>query len=252
MVYSSFYKKEGQSIDTEYDFQIKIDLPNTTRKLKIVIEKQQDEISNAISDSSVSRNKSASRDGKAPAKRQTHYTAGANLVLKQSEYFASLLHFGIRLDMPLNPVVKIDLQKEINTKHMKIGLSQKIIYYRQEGLQEISQLTLTKKFNNKLQLDFINSLVWSEETDYLIFRNNFILYQSLGHEKGISYSVGANTMFHPHRFDSFDTSISYRQLIYKDWLYSTWTIGADFFKVNDYKDEKFVQFRFDLFFKEKS
>lgn len=253
MVYSSFYKKEGQSIETEYDFQLRIDLPHTTKKLKIVIEKQQDEISNVLSDSSVSNKKSISKDGKLTNdKRQNKYTAGANILLKQSKDFASNVHFGIRLDMPLNPFAKLDLQKDIKTKHMLIGLSQKIIYYRQEGLQEISQLTLTKKFNKKVQLDFINSLVWSDETGHLIFRNNFVLYHSLGHEKGLSYSVGANTRFHPYRYDSFDTSVSFRQLIYKDWLYATWTLGADFPKLNDYKDEKFVQFRIDLYFKEKS
>ena len=82
-------------------------------------------------------------------------------------------------------------------------------------------------------------------------RNNFVLYHSLGTEKGLTYSVGANTRFHPYRYDSFDTSLSYRQLMYKDWLFGTWTIGADFPKDNHYKDEKFFQFKLDLFFKEK-
>lgn len=252
MVYSSFYKKEGQSIESDYNFQLRIDLPNTAKKLKIVVEKQQDELSDALSDNSVS-NKSISKDGKLTnSKRQNNYAAGANLLLKQSKYFVSLVHFGIRLDIPLNPFAKLELLKNIENKHVNIELSQKVLYYRQKGLQEISQVTLNKKFNEKVQLDFINSLVWSEETDYLILRNSFVLYHSLGHEKGFTYSVGANTRFHPYRYDSFDTSLSYRQLIYKDWLYTTWTIGADFPKSYDYKDEKFVQFRIDLFFKEKS
>lgn len=252
MVYSSFYKKEGRSVEADYDFHLRIDLPNTTKKLKIVIEKQQDEISDALSDSTVS-NKSISKTGQVTdAKRQNNYAAGANILLKQSKYFVSLFNFGIRLNMPLNPFAKLELQKDIKTKHMNIELSQKVLYYRQAGLQEISQLTLNKKFNQKVQLDFINSLVWSEETDYIILRNSFVLYHSLGHEKGLTYSVGANTRFHPYRYDSFDTSLSYRQLIYNEWLYGTWTIGADYPKANDYKDEKFVQFRIDLYFKEKS
>jgi hypothetical protein len=252
MVYSSFYKKEGRPVEKDFDFQLRIDLPNTTKKLKIVIEKQQDEISDALSDSSVS-NKSVSKNGRViDGKRENHYAAGANFLLTQSKYFVSLVNFGIRLDMPLNPFAKLELQKDIKTKHMNIELSQKILYYRQAGLQEISQITLNKKFNKKVQLDFINSLVWSEETDYLILRNSFVLYHSLGHEKGLTYSVGANTRFHPYRYDSFDTSLSYRQLVYKDWLYGTWTVGADFPKANDYTDEKFVQFRIDIYFKEKS
>ena len=154
--------------------------------------------------------------------------------------------------MPLNPFAKFEVQKDIKTTHMNINLSQRVFYYRQKGLEEISQLVLSKEFNKKVNLNFVNSLVWSEETDHLILRHNFILNHSLGQEKGLTYSLGVNTRFHPYRYDSFDTSISYKQLMYKDWLFGTWTVGADFPKDNHYKDEKFIQFRLDLFFKEKT
>lgn len=250
LFYSSFYKKEGQSIDSKYAFQFKFDLPNTTKKLKIVIEKQQDEIGNAISDSSVSNNKPITKNGRVLNKDETHYTAGANILLKQSQYFASFVNFGIRIDMPLNPFAKLDLQKLIKTEHMNIILAQKIIMYRQEGLQEISQLTFNKRLNKNVQIDLLNSLVWSDETDALILRNNFVLTQNVGREKGLSYSLGANAKFSPNfHYESYDASISYRQLVYKDWLYGTWTIGADFPKESHFNDEKFVQFRIDLFFK---
>ena len=250
-VYSSFYKKEGESIDSKYDFQLRFDLPHTTKKLKIVIEKQQDEIGNALSDTSVTNNKTIRKDGKIVNKSDTHYTAGANFLLVKSKYFISFFHFGIRLDMPLNPFVKVDLQKKITTKHVNIELSQKVMMYRQEGLQEVSQLSLNRKINKNLQADLINSLVWSEETDDFILRNNFILSQDVGTEKSLSYSLGANARLSPaFYYESYDASVSYRQLLYRDWLYGTFTLGADFPKASDFNDEKFVQFRLDIFFKE--
>ncbi len=251
MFFTSFYKKEGQVLEKEYNFKLRIDLPNTAKNLKIVIEKQQDELSDALTDNSVS-DKKVLKDGKIKkGKSKNNYAASANIFLKQSKYFVSFLHFGIRLDMPLNPYAKVELVKDIKTKHVNINLSQRVFYYRQKGLQEISQVVLNKQFNKKVQLDFINSLVWSEETDHLIFRNNFVLYHSLGTEKGLTFSIGSNMRFHPVRYESFDTSLSYRQLMYKDWLFATWTVGADFPKENHYKDEKFAQFKIDLFFKEK-
>ena len=250
--FTSFYKKEGQPLEKEYNFKLRIDLPNTAKNLKIVIEKQPDEYNDTLTDNSVS-NKKVSKDGKVKkVKNENNYSASTNLFLKRSKYFVSFVHFGIRLDMPLNPYAKIEFVKDIKTKHVNVNMSQRVFYYRQKGLQEISQIVLNKSFNKKVQLDFINSLVWSEETDHLIFRNNFVLYHSLGHEKGLTYSIGANMRFHPIRYDSFDTSLSYRQIMYKDWLFATWTVGADFPKDLNYKDEKFVQFKIDLFFKEKN
>ena len=248
--YTSFYSKEGQGIQTEFDFQLKLDLPNTTKKLKIIIEKQQDEISNALNDNSIANNRSSSKEGKNQRKKETHYTAGVNYLLSRSEYFVTFVHFGIRLDMPLNPSLKVDLQKNFETSLINIGLSQKVIIYRQEGLQEVSQLTLNKKVNETIQTDLVNSLVWTDETDLLVLRNNFIVSQDLGNEKGLYYSIGANARFSPKfYYDSYDASISYRQLLHKDWLYGTLTLGADFPKVSNFDDEKFVQFRIDMYFK---
>lgn len=252
-VYSSFYKKEGQPVKSEYNFQLRIDLPNTAKKLKIVIEKQQDDLGEALSDNTVKTKSITSKNGKIrDTKNESRYTAGTNFLLKNSKYFVSLVKFGIRLDLPLNPYAKLELLKKINNEHMNIELTQKLIYYRQSGFQEISQVKFSKAFNEKVLLDFINSLVWSEETEYFILRNSFVLYHGLGHEKGLTYSVGANSRFHPNRYESFDNSLSYRQLIYKDWLFGTWTIGSDFPKATNYKAEHFAQFRIDLYFKEKS
>ncbi|MBC7539554.1 MAG: hypothetical protein H7281_12090 [Bacteriovorax sp.] len=248
--YTSFTKSEGAKLITQYDFQLKFDLPNTTKKLKIVIEKQQDEISDVLSDNAVSNNKTITKDGKNFTKTETHYNAGVNYFLSQSKYFSSFLHFGIRLDLPLNPSLKLNMEKVFKTDYVNIGLLQKFILYRQEGFQEISQLSFNKKLNNIFQVDLINSLVWSDETDIFVLRNNFVLSQDLGNEKSLSYSIGANARFSPTFFyDSYDTSISYRQLLYNTWLYGTLAVGANFPKTDHFKDEKFVQIRIDVFFK---
>lgn len=249
--FTSFYKKEGLPIDSQYDFQLKFDLPRTTKKLKIVIEKEQDELGKAISDSSTANYRTVTKGGRVVREKKTRYTAGANLLFAKSKYFASFIHFGIRLDMPLNPFAKLDLQKDFVYKKINIELAQKFLIFRQEGFQEISQLSLNKKLSKTLQADLINSLVWSDESDIFVLRNNFILYHKLGEEKGLSYSLGANAKFSPtFYYDSYDASASYRQLLYNDWFYGTLTLGVDFPKITHFSPEKFAQIRFDIFFKE--
>lgn len=250
-VYSSFTKAEGTPLQSQYDFQLKFDLPNTTKKLKIVIEKQQDDISNALSDTSVANDKVISKKSTASLTKETGYTAGVNYLLSKSKYFVSFIRFGIRIDMPINPSVKVDLQKILKTEFMNIGLTQKFIEYRQEGFQEISQLSFIKIFSKTLQIDQTNSLVWTDETDVFALRNSLVLSQDLGDERSLSYSVGANAKLSPSfYYESYDTSINYRQLLYNDWLYGTLSVGASFPKTNHFNDEKFVQFRIDLFFRE--
>lgn len=249
---TSVTKREGEKTDTNVDFHLRIDLPNTAQKLKIIIEKQQDEIGNVLSDASVTSNKTVVKNGKTISQKDSHYTAGANFLLKQSKSFTSLLKFGIRIDMPLNPSLKMDLQKDFKNNSINISVLQKFIYYRQEGFQEISQLAFNKKLNETFQLDQINSLVWADENDDFLLRNSLILSQILGKEKMLLYSIGANARLSPtYYYESYDTSISYTQRLYQKWLYSTFTIGAEFPKERDFTDVKFVQLRLDIFFKEK-
>lgn len=243
-VYTSVHKREGAKIETDFDFQLKFDLPNTTKKLKIVIEKQQDDITDALTDN-------AAPETNTRRKTKNNYAASASYFFKQSKSFISYLRFGVRLDLPMNPYVKLEAQKEFKTKFVNMGASQKFILYRQEGLQSISQLNFNKKLNKNFQLDLVNSLVWTDDTDRILIRNNLVLYQDLGDEKSLSYSVGANaktsTSYHYYQYDA---SLSYRQLLYANWLYGTFTAGADFPKEIDFDDKKFVQVRLDIFFKE--
>lgn len=252
--YTSIYQKEGQDRQTLYDFQLKFDLPNTTKRLKIVVEKEQDEISNILSDTSVTNAspRSTAINRRILRTKENRYTAGANFLLRSTKYFASSIHLGLRLDMPLNPNIKFDLKRDLKYKFLNIGLSQKFIVYRQEGFQEFSQVVFNKNLSETLQADFVNSLVWTDETDIFILRNNLVLAQDLGEERGLSYSIGANAKLSPKLYyDSYDASISYRQLLFKNWLYGTLTLGADFIKENHYDDEKFAQVRIEVFFREK-
>lgn len=238
LAYSNFYLKEGQRLQTLYDLEAKFDLPRTTNKLKLVIEKEKDEVTKATTDENV-----------ATKTIPTTYSAGVSYLLTQSKYFSSLIRFNLRLEMPLNPSIKINVRKDIKTEYFDIGLFQKIILYRQEGLQEISQVSFYKKWNEIFQSDFLNSLVWTDKTNNFIFRNNLIVYQHVGNEKALTYSVGANAKLSPtFYYDSYDASASYRQLLYNKWLFGTFTLGADFPKTSGFNDEEFVQFRVEVFF----
>ena len=241
--FSTFYKKEGEKFQSQYEFQLKIDLPRTAKKLQITVEKEQDEVTRAITDDTLSNKNNPARVS------ENGYTAGMRAVLSQNKYFSSFFHFGIRLDLPLNPFVKVDLQKAMELTYFNIGLSQKIFLYRQEGLQEISQATLNKLWNETISSDFIHSLIWTDQTNTFVLRNNFILYQKLDQDKLLSYSIGANAKFIPTwYYDSYDTSVNYRLLLYHKWLYATFTVGADFIKDHKFKREDFAQVRLEVFF----
>lgn len=250
-VYSSFYKKEGGKIENDFDLQMRFDLPHTTKKLKIVVEKEQNEIRKALSNENVSRSQKNTKIASEYTRTaETKYAAGADYLLPKLKNFTGMLKFGIRLDMPINPFVKLNLQKDFKTKFIEINFSQNFILYRQAGFQEITQLAFNKQLNEDFHFELLNSLVWTDEKDVFDLRNSVSLYQNLGKEKGLSYVVGANAKLSPvFYYDSYDASLSYRQLVYSNWMYASFTVGADFPKSSGFDDEKFVQLRAEMFFR---
>ncbi len=249
-VSTAIYKSEGSKIENDFDLQMRFDLPRTTKKLKLVIEKEQNEIKKALTDENVARNKKNRITSKYTTAYENRYTAGADFILPKLKVFSSMIKFGIRLDMPINPFLKLNMQKEINTKYVDIDLGQTFLLYRQAGFQEISQLSFNKKWSEIFHIEQINSLVWTDEKDIFELRHSLTLYQHIGEEKGLSYAIGANAKFSPtYYYDGYDASVSYRQLLYGKWLYGTMTVGADFPKSDHFDDDKFVQLRLEAFFR---
>lgn len=250
-VSTAFYKIEGSKPETDVDFQARFDLPRTTEKLKIVVEREQNEIKKALTDESVTRNiRRGPITSKYTSVSEKNYTAGADFLLPKLLDLKSMVKIGLRIDVPINPFLKLNLQKNIKTKIVDIDLMQTFLLYRQAGFQEISQLGFNRKINKDFHLEQLNSLVWTDEKDLFELRHSLTLYQNLGEEKGISYALGANAKLSPvYYYESYDASVSYRQLIYSRWLYGTLTLGSQFAKANHFDDEKFVQLKLDAFFR---
>ncbi len=245
--YTTSYKKEGQKYENNFNFQLKIDLPETTKNLKLVIEKDQDEVKKAISDENLETGSGKTKS--ATGSKNQSYMAGLTYFFDHSEYFNSALKFGLRIDMPLNPSTKLNLNKLFKYQYVSLELAQDFILYRQEGFSEITSANLSRAWAKTLRTDFVNTLAWTDAADIFVLRNNFLIYKEIGDEKLLSYSIGANAKLSPaFYYESYDTSLSYRQLTYGDWLYGALTVGAEFPKKKNFRMEKFIQLRLEVNF----
>lgn len=248
---TTFHKAEGSNIETDFDLQMRFDLPRTTKKLKVVVEREQNEIKKALTDENVTRSKRRTKiTSRYSSVGENKYTAGVDYLIPKLKYFRSLIKVGFRIDMPINPFLKLNMQKEFKTEYVDIDLMQTFLLYRQAGFQEISQVAFNRKINETFNLEQLNSLVWTDEKDIFELRHSLTLYHHLSEEKGFSYAIGANARFTPsYHYDNYDASAGYRQMLFGKWLFGTFTVGADFAKSNRWDDQKFVQLRFEAFFK---
>lgn len=241
--YFSIYKKESDDLEKDFDIQLRLRLPKTTQKLKLVIEREQDDIANALSDENFPQGKYDT------VSKKKNYSAGFDYLLSKSESFRSNLQFGMRLSMPINPSVKLDFSKSYDYSLMRLTLYQKFIYYRQEGYQQISQVNLARRWTESFQTDFVNSLVWTDEEDHFVLRNNLIFYYNFTEDHNLSLSLGANALFRPNfHYDAYDVSLNYRRPFLYPWLYIIPSVGMEFSDEDHFKREYFGQLKFEIYF----
>jgi hypothetical protein len=250
MAYYGVLKKESAPAQYAFDLRVKIHLPKTTSRMRIVVEKERDEIAQTVnSEAGIVRSSNTTADASGTV-RNSNYIAGLTYLLTENKNFQTFLDSGMRIVLPLDPYIKLRVQKNIKTSWVNIFASQGFFLFRQDGFQEITQLSFFRKINNRFQLELINTLSWTDRGDAFAERNNLILYHQVSDTKSLSYSAGANAKLSPtFYYDSYDASINYRQLIHKNWLFMFLSVGAEFFKEHDFQMEKFVQARLEVFFR---
>ena len=127
-------------------------------------------------------------------------------------------------------------------KFLNIYFGQKLIYYRQEAnLRSITELNFSKRLSKNFSLSFGNSLTWTDVTDTFQVRNTISIGQRINDRSSMSYSIGANALLDPiFYYTGYDSSISYRRKIYKNWLSGQLSTGAKFLKSSNYEPNLFV------------
>lgn len=249
LAYYGVYKKEREDPLYNFDLRVRVHFPNTTKRLKIVIEKERDEILESTSNMQNSIANTAPGTNATNSARNSKYAAGLSYLFPDSDYVQTFLDTGMRILLPLDPYSRLRFQREFKTDIFNIFASQSFILYRQDGFSEITQLSFYKKWNDTFQNELINTLSWSDRDDTFLERNNLNLYHRLDDKKSLQYSIGANARLSPtFHYVSYDTTISFRQLIHKNWLFAHLAIGADYPKERDFRMEKFAMTRFEVFF----
>ena len=156
----------------------------------------------------------------------------------------------MRIELPLNPYAKFKIYNKTTTRFIDIYISQKFIFYRQDGFSEISQISFSKKFFSVFSISQNNSLSWSDDDKIFTLRNSLNINHTLTEKKSISFNIGATAPFSPKfEYTSYDTSIAYNQIMYKKWILGQVSVGGDFQKSNDFKMQNFILFRLEVLFK---
>lgn len=238
LAYYDIFKREGEPLKNYFDIKIKIHLPKLSKRLSLTIEKERDDILESRSNQVT----------QGQATKDSDYAASVNYT-NLSDFINTELNTGFRFSMPLDTFIKYRLYQNFDPGWFKIHIEQRFIYFRQEYLSEYTQLSFGKQISENFSLSQSNTVSWSDADDIFVLRNGLLLSQKISDKKSMSYSIGANALFDPtFYYNKYDASISYRQILYKTWLFGSLGFGADFLKENNWEMKNFGVIRLEMIF----
>ena len=156
---------------------------------------------------------------------------------------------GMRIDVPLDPFVKLRLKRVFKIFKHEISLIQKFSYYRVDEFSESSDVIWTKEVGGGDKIKFQTNLGWSEKSPTFSGNNTISYLQKLSKRRAISYSVGAFFIIDTsYYYDRYQIASNYRQLVFKDWIFGQAAIGTIFRKEDDFNSSEYVSIAVDMIF----
>ena len=243
----SAYSITDENSETQYagDLRIKLDLPKTKKKLKLVIESDTDqELQSGFEHVTGDTPKKA-------ATESSYYAALQRALKKQGEWklYSSL---GIKLRTPLDPFIRIRAKRHISFDEWNLNFTQSFFWFQSLGAGTSSLLEFDRTFYDNLLFRSATTAIWRNQTDDFELSQSFSLFHEISDRRAISYTIASFGTSEPTvHATSYLFNIRYRQRIHKDWLYAELRPEIVYERENDFHPEPSLIFQIDMVFGDK-
>jgi hypothetical protein len=239
-------KVEGENIENEANIRFKIHLPYTQKRFKFVFERKAENQSQV---KSAEGSTPIKQDETSPPQAQTAQTTAAlQYLIDETRNWNFFTETGIRVDIPPEPFARARLRRnwKLPLKIEAIA-EQSIFWYLEEGFGETSSLDFDYKISDNKLFRFQNTATWWDETDTFTIVHGPTLYHTLSRRRGISYSAKAIGSTKPQSLiTNYDLSVSYRQLLHKNWLFMDISSLGTFPRAEDWEFTPSISLKFEV------
>ncbi len=234
---------EGGKIGYAGNLSLKIRLPATQGKLKLLVESDPQETQNVLD-------------------RRTE--PSPQQAVDQKKYYAGLLgsfgrdvgwqfepSAGVHLGSPIEVFARFRAVKHLNYPSWGITLNNSLYWYNVTGTGNDSTLEFNYTFDNRLLARSSSFARWSHQTDYFSLSQVFSLIHTLSTRRAVTYSAGVYGISEPTVYATdYVLSAQYRQALRLKNFFFEVNPSLRFRQANDFKNEYSLLLRVEWIFQE--
>ncbi len=218
---------EGGGLGFSGDLRVKLSLPNTENRLKLLVEsnpeEQLDETDNRLQNNPLI------------VAQQSTYAAALQAKLRHDEAWDISTDAGIKLRLPPDPFVRLRARRSFITQRWVLRATQGLFWFTSQGVGARTRLDMERPFGNDYFFRSTSEAIWHNNTDNFDLRQTLALFQEISPRRRAIYQFSAVGESRPLvRSTSYILDVRLRQQVHKDWLFVELNPRAEWARDNDF------------------
>jgi len=240
LTFDTFWEEQGK-ISFTGQVRIKLDLPNTKKKLKFIIESDPDEGKNDIDKSLEETPRKAAS--------QKSYFVGTEAQLGREDAWEFRPAIGVKIRSPLDLYARIRGNGTYKFGTLSLHLIETLYWFDSIGTGFDTSADLDQPLSRDVLFRSSSAAGWKDVDDFYSLSQVFFIFHKLSDRRGISYQAGVYGLSHPTIFATdYLIAVKYRQTIHSDYLFMEIAPQIRYQKINDFHSEHAILFRFEWVF----
>lgn len=225
-VFTTYNRFEQRSEVIEYNIRANIRLPGLEQKLKDSFKKSHSAINNVLT-APFNNNPDVVNE-----KKRNH--------VKEWDEITKDWDFGTdvsaRLSSPAQLLISSRARRNIEDGPWIYRFLEQVSWFSKDKFQEETRLDFDYALNEKHLFRFTNSKIWRQIDTNIYFAHGPIIFSTLTPKDAVSYSLISNsTLEEELRLVAINLSLTYRRLLYKNWLFFEITPALNYMREYNFK-----------------
>ena len=225
---------EGMSIDTR--LRLRIGLPQLQHRLQLVF------------DDDIETSRDAGRGGLLTAAQESNPDAALRFFLVKKPKLRLSADAGIKTTNPTQVFGKLRGRYIMPFEAGELRLAETVRVFSEDGLDETSELRWSQRVGEWL-CSTATTLRWAEYEDGVTPGQAFSFYKDISGRRAYRVDFTGTWPEAPHvHLARYESSLTYRQLLYKRWFFLEAKAGFAFEESDRYEPAPLVGLLFEVFF----
>lgn len=220
----------GDTLEYKFGVSVKLDLPHTNDRLKLLIESEEEE-------DAVQQNFLESVDN-------TNYSTALRFLIKERAAWRTDFDVGIRGGLPPNPFTRFRARRYAYLSAWEVRATQTLYYFRDDGWGEDTELRLDYPLNTEKVFRVNARARYLLDNQYFDLNYDLALYHELSPKAVLAYNAGASgDSEQGATFYSYYAGVRYRRQVYSDWMFFEIAPQFEWHRDTDYRTRPVLMLR---------